>query len=164
MAASKRTRKKYNPHKNIQRATKAVLGNTYAIWHTFDDKKAELFHRNGQRVRMTPTIVTALTEYRYEWSLFLAAFGVDQWGKPYMKSEAILSKEQYTHAELCDFLNERHLEIIDGMNKNQFIGAGWIASIKGTDLSEQEAFAWFDKLGLSTVAQQAIDQDNEDAA
>lgn len=159
MANSKRTRKKYNPHRQVQKAAKAILGNTYAIWHTFDDKKAELYHRNGKQVRMTQPIVTALTEYRYQWSLFLAAFGVDQWGKPYMKSEVILSKEEYTHAELCDFLNDQHRALIDGMNQNQFVGCGWIASIKGTDLSEKEAFAWFDKLGLSDVARRALDED-----
>jgi hypothetical protein len=34
------------------------------------------------------------------------------------------------------------------MNPTHFIGCGWIASISGIDLSEDEAFKLFDKVAL----------------
>ena len=142
-------RKKYNPHKQTQLVTKSVLANTLIIWHTFGDQKAELYHRNGRRVKVNQAIQTAVTEYRYKWSLLIAAFGVDSFGKRYMKSEIVLSQEPYTHSELCDFLNEQHKKIIEGMNQNHFIGCGWIGSIAGNDLSEKEAYEWFEKVALN---------------
>ena len=163
-------RKKYNPAKNIQRTTKAVLAKTLIIWHTFDDGKCELYHRNGQRIRVNHAIQKGITEYRYRWSLLIAAFGKDQFGKTYMKSESIHSNEPYTHAELCDFLNEQHKRIIAGMNKAHFIGAGWIASIAGNELSEAEAFAWFEKVipndneNMPEVQQQTLNQDRHTPA
>ena len=142
-------RKKYNPHKQTQLVTKSVLANTLIIWHTFGDQKAELYHRNGRRIKVNQAIQTAVTEYKYKWSLLIAAFGIDSFGKRYMKSEIVLSQEPYTHSELCDFLNAQHKKIIEGMNEKHFIGAGWIASIAGNDLTEADAFNWFEKVALN---------------
>ena len=142
-------RKKYNPHKQTQLVTKSVLANTLIIWHTFGDQKAELYHRNGRRIKVNQAIQTAVTEYKYKWSLLIAAFGIDSFGKRYMKSEIVLSQEPYTHSELCDFLNEQHKKIIEGMNQNHFIGAAWVASIAGNDIGEAEAFKLFEKVALN---------------
>ena len=142
-------RKRYNPHKQTQLVTKSVLANTLIIWHTFGDQKAELYHRNGRRIKVNQAIQTAVTEYKYKWSLLIAAFGIDSFGKRYMKSEIVLSQEPYTHSELCDFLNEQHKKIIEGMNQNHFIGAAWVASIAGNDIGEAEAFKLFEKVALN---------------
>ena len=159
-------RKKYNPHKQTQLVTKSVLANTLIIWHTFGDQKAELYHRNGRRIKVNQAIQTAVTEYRYKWSLLIAAFGKDSFGKLYMKSEIVLSQEPYTHAELCDFLNVQHKKIIEGMNEKHFIGAGWLASIAGNDLTEADAFKWFEKVALNefqTMPQMPVENTGTDS-
>lgn len=142
------TRKKYNPNKALQRVTRAQMRNVFVVWHSFTDSKVDLYHRSGKRIIPSAQLHHAMTQARYEWSVIMAVFGVAPDGKLYMKSSLLESQEPYTHAELCDELNRQHKAMIRQANQSQFCGVGWIASISGQDLSEEEAYNLFELSGV----------------
>ena len=141
-------RKKYSAHKNIKRSTQSLMQDYLIIWSSFSGG-ARLFDRRGNQYSVSDRLHHLITNYRYKWTLHIAAFGLDHSDKIYMKSETIQSNEEYTHSELCDFLNKEHYALIESVNPQRRIAAGWIATIGTKDMTEDQIYKWFERIGLN---------------
>jgi len=142
-------RKSHNPTKRLANTTRAKMRNAFVVWHSFDDDMAELWHKSGKRITPDAQLHHAMTSIRYNWSVIMSVFGKDQFGQVYMKSAILETQEPYTHAELCDELNKQHKKIIESINESHFIGAGWLANINGSDLTEEEVFNLYKAAGVA---------------
>ena len=141
-------RKKYNPNKALKYEIRNRMRSCLILWSSFSGD-ARLFKKDGNELIPTHAEIEAITRIRHKWTLHIAAFGLDHSDKIYMKSETIQSNEEYTHSELCDFLNKEHYALIESVNPQRRIGCGWIATIGTKDMTEDQIYKWFERIGLN---------------
>lgn len=148
MAQKKKRTKKYNPIDKLVKANERIFQNLFLVYSGGDDIK--LINRDYNEVPITETMMKSIANVRYKWSVYLAGLGRDQDDKPYTKSEQIFIKNPHFHHEINDVLHDRHWQIVKNFNDKHFIGAGWIASPVSKEISEEQAFAIFEKAGVWT--------------
>ncbi len=146
MKSKKKRNKKYNPVKQAEICTDFALKNLFVAFATNDDR-CLLINKDGELMHISERIYRAIAKVKHKWSVYMAAFGKQTDGKPYTKSSEVVTNERYFQHELIDTLNKEHKKLVRNFNDQQFHGAGWIASPVGKELTEEEAFNIFEKLG-----------------
>jgi len=142
----KKRNKKYNPVKHAEICTDYALKNLFVAFVSNDDN-CILINKKGELIHISERIYKAIAEVKHKWAVYMAAFGKQADGKPYTKSSEVVTSTRYFQYQLIDTLNDEHKKLVRGFNSKQFIGAGWIASPVGCELTEEEAFNIFDTLG-----------------
>ncbi|QDP56442.1 MAG: hypothetical protein Tp152SUR00d2C52646391_38 [Prokaryotic dsDNA virus sp.] len=118
------------------------------------NQKVVLYHLHKKQVitQISLKDYEALTTLRYQWMMYMAGFSVkkrsDGTFKHSLEFEAIQNKDPKTHTEMIDTFNSHHKTVLDTMNKGRLIGAGWIASINGHNLTNDQVMEIFTALGV----------------
>jgi hypothetical protein len=141
--------KKYNPLRvSILKAERVLSG--YCIINVNNQGGlCRLVKLNGEEVVVTQAIHETLTLTRFNWSIYMAVFGING-DQNYIKANIVISDKPYLQSELIEFLNKEHQKIIKGFNPSQLCGFGWLASPTGHDFTEEHAYRLFDKYGAFT--------------
>jgi len=149
-------RKPHNINKR-QNALSASLIKGLAITWVASDKVdevalSEAWHvKTGKRVKVTPTLYTALTTCRTHWQICCVVFCRDQLGQQYAQTTWIDTKEPYRHSDLADFLNDAHLELWQQANANHRMNMGWCAYPNGNAYTDDDAIGLLEKRGCWDV-------------
>lgn len=139
-----KVRKKYNRVKQLTRVADHVMKNVYIVY-TDSLKGCVFYDRKGEYIIKPNDLMIASASRPHKWSVFIAAFGrtlVDE----YFKGEQIFTPSRYYHEDLVDVLEEEHKKVIDSVPEHQLCGVGWVASLHGEDISEQEAGKIFEQV------------------
>ena len=112
------------------------------------DTKVDMVTMTGKVVTVPPSVARTLESHKHKWSIMLAVFYIDN-GKhtcSFLMAEANKPRLQ---SEMVDDLNTEHQAFIESVKDQglEVLGAGWIASPAGLDLSENLCGDIFDKLG-----------------
>jgi len=142
----KKRNKKYNAVKHAEICTDYALKNLFVAFVSNDDN-CILINKKGELIHISERIYRAIAKVKHKWAVYMAAFGKQADGKAYTKASEVITDKRYFQHQLVDTLNSEHSSLVKGFNKSQFIGAGWIASPVGQELTEEEAFNIFDTLG-----------------
>lgn len=139
-------RKKFNPLKQAKITADYYLKH-YCVGSVMKQPVKLIYKPRMQIVPMSKQIFSLFSRFRYNWSVYIAAFGIDANGKKYMKSEQMNFKDPYFHAELTDVLNQYHSRLIAEFNPTQLLSVGWLATTYPYDFDEKQAFLLFEKIG-----------------
>ena len=142
----KKRTKKYNPNKRKHLVAKQLFKNAFVVFTTGEDTCFLVDSRTLKLLPVTQLEYELLNTIPYEWSMYLAALGkikLDNIVDNYIKGDCHVFQSKYYHRDLVDYLNNKHIEILDRIPKNQRIGAGWIAHPYGQDISSETAFKVF---------------------
>ena len=142
----KKRNKKYNPYNASHRTAKAVLRNVGMLYVLGEDP-TPINLRTYKTMTLDQVLFKSLTGFKHKWSVFIAVFGLDGFGKHYMKSELIQTSEPYYNDELVDVLNVHHHRLYKEANTQQVISMGWLAVPNVIDWNEEEIFKLFERNG-----------------
>lgn len=143
---AKKQRKAYNPHKRLQRVAKATMKKLGVIYVGGNGNKCRMVDASSGRIyNPDQYTATAVSEVRFNWSIFCAVFLRDQEGVEYMKSLTIQVNEPARQQDIAEQVGEIHTELVQGINKKHLVNVGWIARPDGVEMTEQEAGILFDK-------------------
>jgi len=138
----KKRSKKYNPYNTAYRTAKARLKNIGMLYVLGEDPTPVSLKTN-KTIILDEILFNSLTRFKHKWSVFIAVFGRDNFGKEYMKSEVIQTKEPYYNDELIDVLNTEHERLYKEANEKQIISVGWLAVPSNMDWDEKVLFKMF---------------------
>jgi hypothetical protein len=141
--------KKYNPLRVAILKAERVLSGYCIINVNNQGGVCRLLKLNGDEVMVTQAIHHTLTLTKFNWSIYMAAFGING-TENYTKSKIAISDKPYLQSELIEFLNYEHQKILKGFNPSQLCGFGWIASPTGHDFTEEHAYQLFERYGAFT--------------
>lgn len=148
MAKSTKRKKKSNIHLRHRRIAEASF-NKYVIAYATNQgmKETSLIKMPGAKI-VKPTLFEAqtLTENRFHWTMHLAGFGRKENGLEYMEYEVIKTSAPYLQRDLVHYLNDRHQEFLRQMNDSRRVGAGWVATMSGREMTEYELKEIFNRL------------------
>lgn len=133
-------RKKYNPAKNATIGAKAGLKNL-AVWFSLahSDKCELINYKRFNTVQVSPSIATAISSWRYRWSVYMIGLGRSQNGQEYMKHAKLDCKNEYYQSDLVDVLNKEHKAFIaKEIPDAHLCNVAWLAIPFDVDLSEGE--------------------------
>lgn len=140
-------RKKYNPLKQAEALARVKLKNT-AIGCVPAQGPCQLLSiTNSQLVPMTQGTFQLISKIRHKWTVFIAVFGIDDFGKPYMKSEEIEVSTPQFQKDMVNTLNQYHKALIDNFNPKHLLSVGWLATPYKHTWDEHSAFELLRKLG-----------------
>jgi hypothetical protein len=146
MSKIKKRTRKHNPLRvDILRLERA-LKNFCIININNNNGICKLIKFSGEEVPVTQGIHQALTLTRFNWSIYMAGFGING-SENYTKSSIAISPHPYLQSELIEFLNDEHQKLLRGFNPEHLCGFGWLASPTGHDFTEKEAYRIFDMHG-----------------
>ena len=134
----KKRNKKYNAAKNATIGAKAGLKNL-AVWFSLahDDKCELIDYKRALSVQVTPAIATAISKWRYKWSVYMLALGRTQAGQEYMKHAKLDCANEYYQSDLVDILNDEHKKFVaNEVPDAHLCNVAWLAIPFDTDLSE----------------------------
>lgn len=143
-----RRTKKHNLAKRRANHSRAVL-KTYnvCVIHTDWGQSGLLNWRCIRPVLATPTIAAAVTDERYNWTIYLAGLAVDGNGKRYTKGVEVAAGHPYRADELAHVMQERHEEVLAGIPKAHYVGKAWIAFPYEYEVDEAWALEVFEAVG-----------------
>lgn len=111
---------------------------------------------------VTQTTYNVVTQYKFQWSIYLCVFLNRPGGAIEMEGEALRTNEYYRQSELSEFLNEQHKQLLDRFNPFIVTGMGWVAVARSVDPDDwdiPDTFKLFEDLGLiSTERMELIDK------
>lgn len=173
MARSKRPRRHYSAAKSRAIAiaqkerTLRRLVAPLAVVHVSGGDMAELYHLpSGQFLLASLDIDYALRHYAFAWSVYHAAFCVDQFGLHYHKPSARRAEHPATRDEIADELRDSLDTLLAGANPAHLRGYGWIACPAGHTPTMAQAEAIFAPLNpyrVRTAEELAADADETGA-
>lgn len=148
MPKSSSRKKKSVLHKRFRRLAEASFRNHVIAFATAPERKETFLMRMPGAKIVKPSLyeARALTENPFYWTMHLAGFGRKENGTEYMEYEVIKTSAPYLQRELVSYLNERHQEFLRKMNDSRRVGAGWVATMSGKEMTEQELNQIFNKL------------------
>ena len=152
MASGKRA-KKYNPLKHLQYTANQVLKNCAIGFITGNESSDFINIKRNRRAPSNNTTIRLITEIPYNWSIYIACFGIDNNDAKYMKSSEIHVQEKMLQKDVVDTLNELHAELCSNFNKAHMVSAGWIATPYYHEWEEERAFEILTELGAFEYTQ-----------
>lgn len=143
-----RRNKKYNPNKKIELTYRALFKNIVVVFLTGQGLNGNLLFNVKTMKQVAPTsqMTKILTNIPFNWTYQLIGFSAKPNGTDYLEYETIRTQSKYKHSDLVHFLNDRHKDFLQNMNKSRLRSAGWIASITDISLSEAQLVQLFSSL------------------
>jgi hypothetical protein len=143
-------RKKNNPMKRQNAIAKSLIGGRYVIF--VGGGKCQIADpRLNICYPATQNEIAAFAEHRHKWTILVAALGVDNNNRRYIKSHEIQCTEYYFQSEIADLCADVHRALLDEFNGNHFINVGWLASATPIEFDEKKALTLFEKAGGFSV-------------
>lgn len=142
-------RKPYNPMKRYLRERKALLRLHRVAVVTIDPSGRQGLIDWSTRNNIAPgrTIAEAVCEIAHNWTIYLAAFCIDDKGDKYIKPLEIAPEGIYVSDDLTDVIKHYYGELRASCNPKHMIGSGWVANPSGKSLTEHEAMMIFEAVG-----------------
>lgn len=148
VASKKKVRKPNNHHERQRRQAMQLVKGFGVAFITGRDKCDIIDLMKNKPFPATMIQARAMTEVAHKWSMFIAALGVDDNGRRYIKSEQIFLPDRRKQSVLAESLNEYHQQFIKrSMNPRHLIAAAWIGSPEGLEIEENQADEIFTALG-----------------
>lgn len=148
-------RKKYNLHESTKQLAKARLKDCVVVYVSGDNFKRLFSLKHMMPVRITRDTDLMVHSLRWPWTVYIAAFGRDSFGRFYIKAREIAIAGEHLYGEVADSLNAEHKALIEEtMPESHLIGVGWIAAPRRCSFDEEQAakiFDHFDVSGMYTV-------------
>ena len=136
-------RKKHNPLKRLERASKIGIKGLYAVF--VGGEQIQIAQKKNNMVRpFYRDELDAMGRIRHKWSVYIAIIGRDNLGKRYVKGEQLDFKTPYLQGEIASVTSEYHYKLLDTFNKNHLVNAGWLACPHGTDIDPEQALEIFE--------------------
>lgn len=141
-------RKKYNPNKGKEMRARKALKHVHVAFITGQNMNGCVLidSRDNGLIPPTQIIADVLTKVPFHWTLHLAGFGRKENGQEFMEYEVITTQNRYLQSDLVEYLNDRHAELLKGMNQKRLVGAGWLANISNQELDEATLISVFQSL------------------
>lgn len=141
-------RKSFNPRKQASSIAKFALKNL-AIASVPGQGPCHIIDLKSNKIqRQIPRLTYDLfNENRYRWTVLIAVFGIDHQGQYYMKSEELVSQEEYFQLDMFQIRTEKHKSLISRFNQSQLLSVGWIATPYDKIWDEEEAFQVLEGIG-----------------
>lgn len=136
----KKRKKKFNAVKSASIGARVGLKDL-AVWFSLahSDKCDLIDYRRFKSVSVTPSIATAISSWRYKWTVYMFAFGRTQSGQEYMKTNQLECSNEYYQSDLVDVLNDEHKAFVaKEVPDAQLCNVGWLAIPFEVDLDEQQ--------------------------
>lgn len=137
------TRKKNNNRARALRFTRALLRQhgVVVVHYEIAGKVAQglMSHKDCRSVAAGRQLADGITKLPHHWTIYLAAFCVDQSGQRYTKAVEIAPTAAYISDDLAEAMETHHAELISSCNPAHYRGGGWIASPVGHSLTEADA-------------------------
>ena len=141
-------RKKYNALQSMKRVAQAHLNDCVITFTSGDNFKRLYSLKHGSQVRVTPQLNEVIHGIRWPWTVYIAAFGRDAFGKFYIKARELAVNGEHLYEEIAEYLNKAHADLIqETMPESQLVGVGWIAAPRRCAFDEQQAAYIFERLG-----------------
>jgi len=140
---SKRPRKKNpnNPNKRYAIAAKSILRDVSAARlqsQITDEQNTHLFSiKTAKQINPSDIITKALKTVQYKWSVFIAVFCRDQFGKEYMQGSWVFADQPYYHGDLIDHVAGYLDGIVSDANKQHIVDIGWLSVLNGKELDHK---------------------------
>lgn len=142
-----RKRKKFNPLKQAEALARARLKNTAIGCVPAQGPCQFLSLTSSKLIPMTQDTFQLISNIRHKWTVFIAVFGIDDFGKPYMKSEEIEVTDPQFQKDMVNTLNKHHKTLIDGFNRKHLLSVGWLATPYKHIWNEDQAYKLLTQLG-----------------
>lgn len=145
---SKDRRKKYNPRKRVQRITTAALRNTALVFIGGDENKVRFVHLTSQKCSQpTSTIVQALQNAKYTWSVLCAVTLRTQDNKEYIQSIEVESSAPEYQLDMTQTLNQHHNKLLKDCNQAHICTIAWLAVPYAHDWDLEKSVTTLNALG-----------------
>jgi hypothetical protein len=147
----KKRNKKYNKNESDRRKNAQSLINRVLTFYAVDGKEKQrvnMTDHKGEKIEIEIKHADAITKFRYKWSVMIAVFCIEK-GLKTCKLEFHYWNVFKFQNELIEHLNDAHQDFIARQKQKNVnvIGAGWIASPSGRDITEDQAGKIFESIG-----------------
>ncbi|MFP2768083.1 hypothetical protein [Oceanisphaera sp. KMM 10153] len=144
----KAVRKPHNPHERKRRQAEQLVKGFGVAYVTGRDTCDIVDLIANKAFPATLIQAKAMTEFAHKWSMLIVALGIDDQGRKYLKAEQLFLPDRRKQCDLAAGFNDYHQQFIkQSMNPNHLVGAAWIGSPEGSEISIQQADAIFTALG-----------------
>ncbi|WP_370242846.1 hypothetical protein [Marisediminitalea sp.] len=140
-------RKSFNPLKQTDLLAKARLKQTAIAFITGQDACLFIDIKTHKIIKTDFATYNLISNLRHPWTVFIAAFGVDEFNNRYMKADEVVAQHPAFQRDMVNTLNQHHQNLISRMNQKHFLSAGWIATPYDLNWNERDAFNLFETLG-----------------
>lgn len=139
----------YNPMKRYPRERKALLRLYRVAVVTVDPsgRQGLIDWRTCKNIAPGRTIAEAVCDIAHHWTIYLAAFCIDDKGHRYTKAVEVAPEGIYVSDDLAEVIRVFYSELRDGCNPRHMVASGWIANPSGHQLSEEDAARIFEAVG-----------------
>ncbi|QPG06932.1 hypothetical protein IT774_07465 [Salinimonas marina] len=142
-----RKRKAHNSIKTAERLARQKLKHT-AIGCVAAQGPCQLLDLRTQKpLVMHPATFQLISQLRHQWTVYIAVFGINVFGKHYSKSEEIQVTHPQFQRDMVETLNTHHKKLVDGFNPNHLLSVGWLATPYIYEWREEQAFKMLESLG-----------------
>lgn len=134
----KKRTKKYNPTLKFQQLSKPIARN-YKI---LDITAVDVFvYFRDKEIKPKLLEANMLNEVRYKWQIMAGVVCRDQFSKEYIKTETIITGDEYFTFELSDYLTELQKNLWERANPLHRLTQFWLASPTFTEFEEKTIMA-----------------------
>ena len=111
--------------------------------------------KTGSKIRAGMSLVKAVTEIPFKWSVYCAVMGRTETGQEYTKAFQVVTETACTQYNLANQLNQLHQDFVkDEISPRHIVNVGWLADPHGNEWDEAQAEAIFRKMGAFDGAAQ----------
>jgi len=142
-------RKAHNFQRRMDRAARSLIITNNAAVLAIDPSGLQVMvdWRKCRQIR-NRLVADALCDLPHRWTVYIAAFCVDEFGARYMKSQEINPVGMYRTDSLNDVIEHFYTELRDGCNPNHRVAMGWLAVPTLVMIPEAQAAALFEAVGV----------------
>ncbi|WP_085696313.1 hypothetical protein [Pseudomonas sp. B26(2017)] len=142
-------RKAHNLQRRLDRVAYSMIASHNAAVVAIDPSGRQVMidWRKCRQIRNV-TIANALCDIPHRWTIYIAAFGINELGDRYMKSKEIQPVGMYRTDSLNDVIEHFYDELRDGSNPNHHVAMGWLAVPALVEIEESQASAVFEAAGV----------------
>lgn len=149
-------RKQHSMNARFQRAGLASLKGLAVGFICGNGGMSELVSiKTGSKIRAGMSLVKAVTEIPFKWSVYCAVMGRTETGQEYTKAFQVVTETACTQYNLANQLNQLHQDFVkDEISPRHIVNVGWLADPHGNEWDEAQAEAIFRKMGAFDGAAQ----------
>ena len=102
------------------------------------NKHCDLYTRQGELFKVSKATALSLDALRFKWHVTLWVACKPEHGDKYISQAIVNTSVEYTRNQLSQYTAEKFDALKASQNPKHVVSHGWIASIEGADLSDDE--------------------------
>lgn len=140
----KSKRKPDNRFARAERSCRALLRTNHVAVVNIDPSGSQIMAnwKSCRQIRSL-AIASAMFDFSYRWTIYIAAMCRDERGAEYIKSVEISPDGIYKVERLTDAIEHYYLELRNSANPSHLVASGWIAIPDEISMDEAEAAKLF---------------------